>query len=89
MSGADGGIRSPRVMPVEAVTDATFEQEVLRSELPVLIDFVADWCEPCKQLSPIVEEVAREHEGKLKVVHRTSIEDGMYENDTDYLKMSF
>jgi thioredoxin 1/putative thioredoxin len=55
-------------MPVEAVTDATFEQDVLRSELPVLIDFYADWCAPCKQLSPIVDEVARELEGKLKVV---------------------
>lgn len=55
-------------MPVEAVTDATFEQDVLRSELPVLVDFWADWCQPCKQLSPIVEEVARELEGKLKVV---------------------
>ena len=55
-------------MPVEEVTDATFEQDVLRSELPVLIDFWADWCQPCKQLSPIVEEVARELEGKLKVV---------------------
>ncbi|MGE0790196.1 MAG: thioredoxin [Sandaracinaceae bacterium] len=55
-------------MTVHSVTDATFETEVLRSELPVLIDLYADWCQPCKQLSPIVEEVARELEGKLKVV---------------------
>lgn len=55
-------------MAVQAVTDTTFEADVLRSELPVLIDFYADWCAPCKQLSPIVEEVARELEGKLKVV---------------------
>ena len=55
-------------MPVTPVTDASFEQEVLRSELPVLVDFQADWCQPCKQLSPIVEEVANELEGKLKVV---------------------
>lgn len=55
-------------MSVLAVTDATFELEVLRSELPVLIDLHADWCQPCKQLSPIVEEVSRELEGKLKVV---------------------
>jgi thioredoxin 1 len=54
-------------MSVQPVTDATFEQEVLHSELPVLIDFHADWCQPCKQLSPIVEEVARELEGKIKV----------------------
>jgi len=55
-------------MTVQAVTDATFEQDVLRSELPVLIDLHADWCAPCKQLAPIVEEVSNELEGKLKVV---------------------
>jgi thioredoxin 1 len=55
-------------MAVQTVTDATFEKEVLREELPVLIDFYADWCQPCKQQTPIVEEVARELEGKLKVV---------------------
>ncbi|MFW6049985.1 MAG: thioredoxin [Myxococcota bacterium] len=54
-------------MAVVSVSDATFEQEVLGSDLPVLIDLHADWCQPCKQLSPIVEEVARELEGKLKV----------------------
>lgn len=55
-------------MTVQAVTDATFEQEVLRSDLPVLIDLYADWCQPCKQLAPIMEEVSSELEGKLKVV---------------------
>lgn len=55
-------------MPVLSVSDANFEDEVLRSDLPVLIDLYADWCQPCKQLSPIVEEVAQELEGKLKVV---------------------
>jgi thioredoxin 1 len=55
-------------MTVHEVSDATFEDEVLRSDLPVLIDMYADWCQPCKQLSPIVEEVAQELEGKLKVV---------------------
>ena len=55
-------------MPVMEVSDATFEREVLRSELPVLIDLYADWCQPCKQLSPIVQQVSEELEGKLKVV---------------------
>lgn len=55
-------------MAVLNVTDATFEKEVMRAELPVLIDFYADWCQPCKQQGPIVEEVAKELEGKLKAV---------------------
>jgi thiol-disulfide isomerase/thioredoxin len=56
-------------MAVQAVTDATFEAEVLRSELPVLVDLYADWCQPCKQLAPIVAEVAVELAGKIKVVN--------------------
>jgi thioredoxin 1 len=55
-------------MTVQSVTDATFEAEVLRSELPVLVDLYADWCQPCKQLSPIVAQVAEEFAGKIKVV---------------------
>ena len=55
-------------MPVLDVTDATFEKEVLRSTEPVLIDLYADWCAPCKQLSPIVESVASEVAGKVKVI---------------------
>lgn len=55
-------------MTVLNVTEATFEKEVLRSELPVLVDFYADWCQPCKVQSPIVEQVAKELEGKVKVV---------------------
>ena len=56
-------------MAVESVTDATFEAEVLRSELPVLVDLYADWCQPCKQLSSIVAQVAQELAGKIKVVN--------------------
>ncbi len=49
------------------ITEANFEAEVLKSDLPVLIDFWAEWCGPCKILSPTVEELAGEYEGKLKV----------------------
>ena len=54
-------------MNVLKVTDDTFEQEVLKSNIPVLIDFYADWCGPCKMLSPIVDEVAAENDD-IKVV---------------------
>ena len=48
-------------------TDANFEQEVLKSSQPVLVDFWAPWCGPCKMIAPIVEEISKEYAGKLKV----------------------
>lgn len=48
-------------------TVANFEEEVLKSELPVLVDFYADWCNPCKMMAPVVERIAEEYEGKVKV----------------------
>jgi thioredoxin 1 len=54
------------VEPV-AVTDATFEAEVLKASLPTLTDFWAAWCGPCKMIGPIVEQIAQEQTGKLKV----------------------
>ena len=48
------------------VTDDTFEAEVIKSDMPVLVDFWADWCAPCKMVAPIVEDLASEYEGKVK-----------------------
>ncbi|MFW0838168.1 MAG: thioredoxin [Candidatus Komeilibacteria bacterium] len=50
------------------VTDQDFAEEVLKSDIPVFVDFYAPWCGPCKMMEPIVEELAKEYEGKIKIV---------------------
>ena len=53
---------------VQAVSDADFEREVINSDVPVLIDFWAPWCAPCRAIGPVVDELAKDYAGKLKVV---------------------
>ena len=52
---------------VHHVTDASFKNEVLESNLPVLVDYWAEWCGPCKMVAPILDEIAKDYTGKLKV----------------------
>src|SRR6266545_3976889 len=65
VSGPEGA-RS--MSAVQEITDANFETEVINSDLPVLIDFWAPWCAPCRAIGPVVDELSREFTGKLKVV---------------------
>jgi thioredoxin 1 len=59
---------SPTMANIEAVTDADFETTVLKSDKPVLVDFWAEWCGPCRQVQPILDELANQHSDKLTFV---------------------
>lgn len=53
---------------IKEVSDSTFDQEVLKADKPVLVDFWAPWCGPCKAIAPVIDELSKDYEGKLKVV---------------------
>ena len=73
-------------MAVVHLTDENFEQEVLKSDLPVLVDFWAEWCGPCKMFAPVLDDVANELDGKLKFA-KINIEEGQ-SSATNYGIMS-
>ena len=53
---------------ITSITDDTFDQEVLGSDVPVLVDYWAEWCGPCKAIGPVLEDVAPDYEGKIRIV---------------------
>jgi thioredoxin len=68
LSGCRQDAPAPPPSKVEVVTEATFEKEVLESERPVLVDFWATWCGPCRLIAPVVDELSIKHAGKVKFV---------------------
>ena len=70
------------------LTDANFEDEVVKSEIPVLVDFWAEWCGPCKMIAPLVEEISSEYSGKVKVGKVNVDNDGSSEVAAKYMVRS-
>jgi thioredoxin 1 len=61
-------LASENPMAIEHTSDAAFDTDVLKSDTPVLVDYWAEWCGPCKMIAPILDEVARDYDGRLRVV---------------------
>ena len=62
-------------MGISHLNDANFNSEVIKANQPVLVDFWAEWCAPCKRITPIIEEISKEYDGKIKVV-KVNIKEG-------------
>jgi len=73
-------------MSIVHLTDGNFEKEVLKSKIPVLVDFWAEWCMPCKMIAPILDEVVKKFHGKLKIA-KLNIDEGQ-DTATKYAVMS-
>ena len=61
-------LRLPSMSPAASVTNSNFKQEVLQSKIPVLVNFCAPWCSPCRRLAPVIDEVAEQYKGLVLVV---------------------
>ena len=71
----------------KGVTDATFAAEVLQSDKPVLVDFWADWCGPCKMVAPVLDEIAGDHKDKITIVKLNTDENPMVTRDYQIMSL--